>query len=114
MTSQDDFDDWPILQLCTIATPDRQQEVARLVSSVFDLADTPLKLRSKAAMREHRHHCRIDRTDGVTRCTSMQHQDTAEWKEREAARRARQVLPKPPKTARTISKGLQALVGVAA
>lgn len=112
MTHDDDTDDWPVLQLRTTAKPGQQD--ARMVSSVFDLARFTVQLRSKPAMREHRHHCRVERTEGVTRCTAMQPQETNEWKEREAARRARQTPPKPSKAAKTMSKGFAALVGMAA
>lgn len=56
-------------------------------------------------------HKQVVREGGVTRCTRLHHTDTTEWQEREAARRARQKVPKPPKKAKTIGRKLAELVG---
>lgn len=42
-------------------------------------------------------HLSIVRSVGIVRCRRVHYLDTAAWQEKEAARRARQVLPKPPK-----------------
>jgi len=110
--ADDDLDEWPVVQIRTSAT-DGQQEAPRLCS-VFDLDRFTLTMRSKATMQEHRQHRRIERSDGVIRCTVVLAQETPEWKIREAARRAKQVLPKPPRSAKTFSKKFAALVGVSA
>lgn len=53
----------------------------------------------------------IVRQVGVIRCINVRTEETAEWREQEEARRARQVVPRPPRTARTFGKKLRALVG---
>lgn len=55
-------------------------------------------------------HKQVTREGSVTRCTRLHHTDTTEWQEREAARRARQKVPKPPKGAKTIGKKLRELI----
>ena len=105
----DEIDDWPVLQIRTTATPAGQQDAPRLCS-VFDRGRFTLQLRTKPAMREYRPHRRIERADGVTRCVLVLASETPEGRAKEAARRAKQILPKPPKTARTMSKGFAALV----
>lgn len=53
--------------------------------------------------------------DGVdVRVTRITPQETDEWKQREAARRAAQFIPKPKKSARTRSAKLVELIGEAA
>jgi len=111
--TDDDRDEWPVVQLRTTATPAQHQEAPRLCS-VFDLARFTLTMRGKATMQAHRQHRRIERSDGVTRCTVLLAQETPEYKIREAVRRAKQVLPKPPRSAKTFSKKFAALVGMSA
>lgn len=75
----------------------------RAPASVFDLAQRPVELRS--VMRSARPASsappgatltrRVVRVGNVTRCTLVPVTETAEWAEREQARRARQ---RPPKT----------------
>lgn len=55
---------------------------------------------------------RVVRDAGVVRCVRIQEQDTAEWQEREAARRARQRPPKPTAKAKTKSRKLIEMVGI--
>lgn len=55
---------------------------------------------------------RVFRDAGTVRCIRIQEQDTAEWQERETARRARQKPPKPTAKAKTKSRKLSDLVGV--
>ena len=62
--------------------------------SVFDLVHFPIQLRAKfnSATRPLN---RIERTGSITRCIRILPQDTAEWQDREKARRARQTPPRP-------------------
>lgn len=62
--------------------------------SVFDLAHSPIQLRAKfnSASRPLN---RIERMGSITRCIRILPQDTAEWQDRETARRARQTPPRP-------------------
>lgn len=74
----------------------------RAPTSVFDLAERPVELRS--AMRSGRPMSsaapgttlmrRVVRVGTVTRCTLVPMAETAEWAKREQARRARQRPPK--------------------
>lgn len=54
---------------------------------------------------------RVFRDAGTVRCVRIQEQDTAEWQDREAARRARQKPPKPTAKAKTKSRKLIEMVG---
>lgn len=108
--TDDDRDEWPVVQLLTTATATGCDTAPRLCS-VFHLDRFTVTMRGKPPTQESRRLYRVDRLEGVTRCTAIQPQDTAEWKTKEAARRAKQILPKPPKTARTMSKGLATLLG---
>jgi hypothetical protein len=89
-----------------VATDAKPLKVSAPVS-VFGLATHPVNLRLQTGGKQA--ITRVERKDGLVRCVRILEQDTDEWKEREAARRARQVLPKPPKGAKTISKKLRAL-----
>jgi hypothetical protein len=96
--------------------PRPRAPVAALVASVFDLAlggapRIQIRPRASSGQPEAAPLVRIIRDGDRTRCERLQPQETEEWQLREAARRARQVLPKPPKKARTISKKLAELVG---
>jgi hypothetical protein len=86
-------------------------DASGMAVSVFSLASVDLKLRGKTKPREYRFHRRIEQLQGRTRCTVISEHETPEGKEREFQRRAKQVIPKPPKSARTISKRFAALVG---
>ena len=89
-----DADEWPVVQLLTDASQARPLEGFG-PCWVFDLGCVPVKPRGKPKDTGTRPPHRIERTAGVTRCTRVAVQDTAEWKDREAARRARQTPPKP-------------------
>lgn len=83
--------------------------------SVFDLAENPVEMRPGSPGRTFA-PCkttaqRIERLEGVIRCTSIVIQDTPEWLEREQQRRARQRPPRPPRGAKLRSKKLLALIG---
>jgi hypothetical protein len=64
-------------------------------SSIFDMG-APLSIKI-ARSKDEPAVTRVIRSAGVTKCQRIQIQDTPEWQQKEAARRARQVLPKPPK-----------------
>jgi hypothetical protein len=108
----DEPDDWPIQQVQTQAAQCRHP--TSIVTSVFDLAHTPFRLRSEAKAKVSRKHHRIERLGDVTRHTRILEQDTNEWKEQEIRRRAKQIVPRPPKKARTMSKRFAVMVGVSA
>lgn len=79
--------------------------------SIFDLAasvafgnawppptDQPLPQRSAALdALQDQIHLAVERSAGLVRCRRLHHTDTQAWRDQEAARRARQVLPPPPK-----------------
>ena len=90
--------------------------------SVFDLAFLPIPPCVGAARRPNVHqdsasalqeqtHTRVTREPGIVRCQRLHHTDTQAWKEQETARRARQIVPRPPKKAKTISRKLAEMVG---
>lgn len=82
-------------------------------ASIFDMAHQPKPITVRMERpQEGATFRRIARDGGVTRCVRIQEQDTAEWQEREAARRARQRPPKPTAKAKTKSRKLVDLVGV--
>lgn len=84
-------------------------------ASIFDMAHlSKLVTVRMERPQEGASFRRIARDGGVTRCVRIQEQDTVEWQEREAARRARQRPPKPTAKAKTKSRKLVDLVGVEA
>lgn len=62
---------------------------------VFELATQPIRLRQNFAPSPARQPHRIERMGSITRCVVVNEQDTDAWKAKEAARRARQVVPRP-------------------
>jgi hypothetical protein len=82
--------------------------------SVFDLAGHQVvakAMRRKHEPREERPrqiqtetHLRVTKEFGITRVVRMHHTETEEWKERETARRARQIVPKPSKQSFELGK----------
>jgi hypothetical protein len=101
-----DFEDEEFTHRVVTATEAKPLKV-KAPASVFGLATNPVKFRFQPAGKPA--ITKVERKDGLVRCVRILEQETDEWKEREAARRARQVLPKPPKGAKTISKKLRAL-----
>ena len=91
------------------------------VSSVFAEGSARALAASAAAERERRKAegatrpekplYRVSRAEGVTRCERILPQETDEWAEREAARRARQKPPKPVKGAKTRGAKLLEMIG---
>ena len=55
----------------------------------------PRNVAGVTSAQEARALTRIERTDAVVRCIRILPQDTAEWQDREKARRARQTPPRP-------------------
>lgn len=105
---EDPFVTAPIIHR-TIKAKDAKPLEVKAPRSVFDMAIgqmTHIKFQpqGKAAIT------RVERLDGIVRCIRIIEQDTEAWKAKEAARRARQIVPKPPKSARMISKKFQDLV----
>lgn len=86
------------------------------VSSIFGLAATVKSLkRGRFGTREQFEPApyRVERSyaDGSVRVIRQRVEETAEWQEREAARRARQRPPKPTAKARTRGKKVRAWDG---
>lgn len=89
--------------------------VSTAPASIFALgaAEAPrIRLRPASCAPEPAPLLRVVRDGDRVVCHRLRPQDTEEWQEREAARRARQVVPRPPKKARTVGKRLRELVGV--
>lgn len=97
----------------TVSAADAAPLPIRGPASIFDMAHQrkPITVRMERP-QEGASFRRVARDGGVTRCVRIQEQDTAEWQEREAARRARQRPPKPTAKAKTKSRKLVDLVGV--
>jgi hypothetical protein len=106
--------DFPAHRAVSAAEAPPVQTVA--VSSIFGLADTLRQLKrgrfgapeqfDPAPYRVERSHA-----DGTVRVIRQRPDETAEWREKEAARRARQRPPKPTKKAKTRSKALLEMIG---
>lgn len=92
------------------------KEARRVASSVFDLASAPLKIQLQQADKPRKGdpviRSRVIRRDGGLTRIMIDERDTPEWQEREYQRRARQVLPPPPMSARTKGEKLKKMIGV--
>lgn len=92
------------------------KEARRVASSVFDLAAAPLKIQLQQADKPRKGdpviRSRVIRRDGGLTRIMIDERDTPEWQEREYQRRARQVLPPPPMSARTKGEKLKKMIGV--
>ena len=91
------------------------KEARRVASSVFDLASAPVRISLQQPDKRRRddpviRSKVIHREGGLTRIM-IDERDTPEWQEREYQRRARQVLPPPPMSARTKSEKLKKMIG---
>lgn len=91
------------------------KEARRVASSVFDLATAPVRISLQQPDRLRRDDPVISskvirRENGLTRIM-IDERDTPEWQEREYQRRARQILPPPPMSARTKSEKLKKMIG---
>lgn len=98
MDARDRFDP-PIIQRI-VSAEDTDLPEFLTITSVFDLSFAELKLRPDTFTQGTPHPWRrLIRGDGWTRCEQIEERDTPEFIEREYQRRARQILPRPPKTA---------------
>lgn len=95
----DDQDEMPIKRRIVPAEQTELSVEANL-TSVFDLAHCPIKLRALFSHGERYPHYRIERGEGWTRFRQVEERETEAWIKREENRRARQILPRPPKAAR--------------
>lgn len=91
------------------------KEARRVASSVFDLASAPVRIQLQQPDKRRRddpviRSKVIRRENGLTR-VMIDERDTPEWQEREYQRRARQILPPPPMSARTKSEKLKKMIG---
>lgn len=91
------------------------KEARRVASSVFDLASAPVRISLQQPDKRRRddpviRSKVIRRENGLTR-VMIDERDTPEWQEREYQRRARQILPPPPMSARTKSEKLKKMIG---
>ena len=91
------------------------KEARRVASSVFDLASAPVRISLQQPDKRRRddpiiRSKVIHREGGLTRIM-IDERDTPEWQEREYQRRARQILPPPPMSARTKSEKLKKMIG---
>lgn len=80
-------------------------------ASVFDLA--VMQVRSvRLASEQRRRHSRVIEIEGGRRVRIMvDERETPEWQEREFQRRARQVVPRPPKAVETKGEKLKQMIG---
>ena len=91
------------------------KEARRVASSVFDLASAPVRISLQQPDKRRRddpviRSKVIHREGGLTRIM-IDERNTPEWQEREYQRRARQILPPPPMSARTKSEKLKKMIG---
>ena len=121
----DESDDDPLVKLPIIhrivPASERDCPVTSGASSVFAhgailavqaiAADARERRRLEGRQRQAKTLYRVRREEGVTRCERILPQETEEWAEREAARRARQKPPKPTKAAKTKGAKLLELIG---
>lgn len=102
------------------AASDRPLPETRAPSSVFDLADISRfgwlgavrkagQTAAKPPPIQERVHTVITRDFGLIRCKRLHHTETVEWKEQEAARRARQIVPRPQAKYKTKGENLKQL-----
>jgi len=116
MLEDDEIDDMPI-QRVFVAACDVPLPIIHAPRSVFDLALGGLHMKHGAkangGVKYGKAKYRKESAEGVTVVTGMSYPDgrlTPEKIEAERIRRAKQVLPKPPKSAKTISKRFRELV----
>jgi len=90
----DDVDDMPVVRRII---PVEQTELSRRahITSIWDLAFSPLKLRRKFGKGSRHPHYRIEHGEGLTRYRQLEARESQEWREREFQRRARQIVPSP-------------------
>ena len=91
------------------------KEARRVASSVFDLASAPVRISLQQPDKRRRDdpviRSKVIRREGGLTRIMIDERDTPEWREREYQRRARQILPPPPMSARTKSEKLKKMIG---
>lgn len=91
------------------------KEARRVASSVFDLATAPVRIQLQQPDKRRRDdpviRSKVIRREGGLTRIMIDERDTPEWQEREYQRRARQILPPPPMSARTKSEKLKKMIG---
>jgi hypothetical protein len=92
--TDDEIDLWPVIHILVSAAEAPSIEPDGPVS-VFNLANKPVQWGYQELPQLRQMGYRIERSPGVLRYTPVPLHETAEWKEREAARRARQIVPRP-------------------
>jgi len=112
---EEDHDEWSAAPPVRIVVSAAGLQPPKTIAprSIFDAAGSSLprtRLRS-AECPIQRPRKVVELADGHRRHIALQPQDTEEWKEKEAARRARQKPPKPTKGAKTMGRKLAELIG---
>lgn len=79
-------------------------------ASVFDLAVVQMRPVKLSSEQRRRHSRVIEKVGGRVRIM-VDERETPEWQEREYQRRARQVVPRPPKAVETKGEKLKQLIG---
>lgn len=79
-------------------------------ASVFDLAVVQLRPVRLESEQRRRHSRVIEKAGGRVRIM-VDERETPEWQEREYQRRARQVVPRPPRAAKTKGEKLKQMIG---
>lgn len=114
-SNDDDGDEDPLVREPIVHRLVSASEAAPLAlrgpRSVFDMAGLSLVMAKRRTSERTGVITRVERLDGVVRCVRILPQETQEWQAREAARRARQVTPKPTRKAKTMSSKMMALLG---
>ena len=91
------------------------KEARRVASSVFDLASAHVRISLQQPDKRRRDdpviRSKVIRREGGLTRIMIDERDTPEWQEREYQRRARQILPPPPMSARTKSERLKKMIG---
>ena len=101
---------------CSASQASIPKEARKVASSVFDLASAPLRVHMKQADKPRKddpvfRSRIIDKGNGRRIRVMIDERDTPEWQEREYQRRARQILPPPPMSARTKGEKLKSMTG---
>lgn len=120
-TACNEIDDEPVIhRIVSAAGTTIPVGVTAAPRGVFDLACRPLQilLETAAALSSAARRPTggdfgstiITRSPGFVRVQRIRYEDTAEWREREATRRAQQRPPRPTRQARTKSRKLRSLL----
>jgi len=111
ITDPDDEEDElvtaPIIHRIVSAESVKPLEI-KAPTSIFNMGANVFKLKGPAEKLTKK-LMKVERIDGLVKCTQILEQDTLEWREREEQRRARQKPPKPGAKYKTMGKKLQDL-----